>query len=214
MAPRPPRRAGSGGVILGPRALGRLGVLVVLALGAAACSSSAEPRADESPGGQSATEVLLAAAYAGDVAAARAAIEKGGDVNAKDSTQQSAFLIATSEVGDDPALLDLTLEHGADVSAKDSFNGTGLIRAADRGFVRICERLIEAGVDLDHVNSLGWTALLEAVVLGGGDTAHQKVVALLLDKGADRSVKDREGRTALQIAQERGYAEMVALLAG
>jgi uncharacterized protein len=214
MAAQPPQRAGGDGVILGPRMLARIGALVVLVLAAAGCSASAESEADESPVWQSPNEVLLAAAFAGDVGAARAAIEKGGDVNAKDNTQQSAFLISTSEVGDSTDLLDLTLAHGADINAKDSYNGTGLIRAADRGFVTICERLIEAGVDIDHVNNLGWTALLEAVILGGGDRAHQQVVALLLEKGADRSIKDPRGRTALEIAQQSGYDEIAALLAG
>lgn len=59
------------------------------------------------------------------------------DVDAKDSTEQSAYLIATSEVGDDTTLLDVTLAAGADVNATDSYNGTGLIRAADRGYVEV-----------------------------------------------------------------------------
>ena len=60
-------------------------------------------------------------------------------------------------------------ENGADVASLDSYNGTGLIRAADRGFVRIVERLLETEIDVDHVNNLGWTALLEAIILGDGD---------------------------------------------
>ena len=44
---------------------------------------------------------LIAAAYANDVDAARELIEAGADVNAKDASVQSAYLIATSEVGDD-----------------------------------------------------------------------------------------------------------------
>jgi hypothetical protein len=73
---------------------------------------------------------LVAAAYGNHVDVARSPIEAGADVNVKDERQQSAYLIATSEVGDDPRLLELTLASGADVDAKDSYNGTGLIRAA------------------------------------------------------------------------------------
>ena len=40
---------------------------------------------------------------------------QGADVNAKDETVQSAYLVATSEVGDDPSLLELALANGADV---------------------------------------------------------------------------------------------------
>ena len=115
---------------------------------------------------------LLEAAYENDVATARRLVADGADVNAKDDSQQSAYLIATSEVGDDPRLLDLTLGAGADVDAKDGYNGTGLIRAAERGYPRIVARLLETDIDVDHVNRLGWTALLEAVVLGEGGRPH------------------------------------------
>ena len=46
-------------------------------------------------------------------------------------TQQSAYLVATSEGHLD--LLELALEAGADVDAEDSWNGTGLILVAERG---------------------------------------------------------------------------------
>ena len=44
---------------------------------------------------------LVAAAYDNHVEVARSLIEAGADVNVKDERQQSAYLIATSEVGDD-----------------------------------------------------------------------------------------------------------------
>jgi ankyrin repeat protein len=50
---------------------------------------------------------LIRAAWANDVEGARRLIAAGADVNAKDDTEQSAFLIATSE--GHLALLELTL---------------------------------------------------------------------------------------------------------
>ena len=128
---------------------------------------------------------LIEAAFANDVEAARRLIAQGADVNAKDVTQQSAYLIATSEVGDDPRLLELTLANGARVDDKDSYDGTGLIRAAERGHPRIVRRLLEAGIDRDHVNRLGWTALHEAVVLGDGGPDHVATVRALVRGGVD-----------------------------
>ena len=157
---------------------------------------------------------LVAASYGNHVAVAEALIEAGADVNAQDDSQQSAFLIATSEVGDDPRLLELTLRSGADVDARDSYDGTGLIRAADRGYLRIVRRLLETDMDVDHVNRLGWTALLEAVILGGGDAEHTEVVRALVEEGgADAGIPDGNGTTALGHARDRGYEEMVAILA-
>ena len=155
---------------------------------------------------------LIAAAYDNDVGAARRLIAGGADVNAKDGTQQSAYLIATSEVGDDPRLLELTLANGADVNAKDSYNGTGLIRAAERGNHRIVRRLLAAGIDRDHVNRLGWTALHEAVVLGDGGPAHVATVRELVRGGVDVAVPDGDGVTALEHAEDRGFDRIARIL--
>jgi ankyrin repeat protein len=155
---------------------------------------------------------LIEAAYDNDLAAARRLIADGADVNAKDVTQQSAYLIATSEVGDDPRLLELTLANGARVDDKDSYDGTGLIRAAERGHPRIVRRLLDAGVDRDHVNRLGWTALHEAIVLGDGGPAHVATVRELVRGGVDIAVPDGEGVTALAHAEERGFAAVVRIL--
>ncbi len=156
---------------------------------------------------------LVAAAYGNHLEAAEALIEAGADVNAKDDTEQSAYLISTSEVGDDPRLLELTLRNGADVGSLDSYDGTGLIRAADRGHVRIVERLLQTETDVDHVNNLGWTALLEAIILGEGDARHTEVVRLLVEEGgADPNIPDGEGVTPLQHAEQRGYSEMAEIL--
>ena len=155
---------------------------------------------------------LIAAAYANDVDAARALIDDGADVNAKDDSQQSAYLIASSEVGDDPRLLELTFDNGARVNDKDSYNGTALIRAAERGYPRIVRRLLAAGIERDHVNELGWTAVLEAVILGEGGRAHQETVRLLVEGGADTSIPDRDGVTALDHARQRGFDEIAEIL--
>ena len=155
---------------------------------------------------------LIAAAYGNHLEAAEALIGAGADVNRKDETEQSAYLISTSEVGDDPRLLELTLRNGADVESLDSYDGTGLIRAADRGHVRIVEELLETETDVDHVNNLGWTALLEAIILGEGDARHEEVVRLLVEGGADPNLPDGDGVTPLQHAEQRGYSGMAEIL--
>ena len=155
---------------------------------------------------------LGAAAYGNHLEVARALVAAGADVNAKDATVQSPYLIATSEVGDDPRLLELMLGNGANVDDKDSFNGTGLIRAAERGHARIVGRLLRAGIDRDHVNRLGWTALLEAIVLGDGGPRHVATVARLVDGGVDVNVPDADGVSALEHAEDRGYREIARLL--
>ena len=154
---------------------------------------------------------LVAAAYGNHVDVARLMLAAGGDPDEKDATVQSAYLIATSEVGDDPALLDLLLDAGATAESRDSFNGTGLIRAAERGYPRIIARLLDTDIDVNHVNRLGWTALHEAIVLGDGGPAHVEVVRLLVDAGADVNLAGN-GQRPLTQATSRGYDEIAAVL--
>jgi ankyrin repeat protein len=152
----------------------------------------------------------VAAAYGNHLDAARVLIRAGADVNAQDQTQQSAYLIATSEGY--LKLLELTLENGADVNDKDRYNGTGLIRAAERGHERVVKRLLRAGIDRDHVNRLGWTALLEAIVLGSGGARHTGTVRALVEGGVDVNKPDSDGVTPLAHAEDRGYDEITRIL--
>ena len=156
---------------------------------------------------------LVAAAYENNVRVAALLVAAGADVNRKDDTVQSAYLIATSEVGDDTRLLDLTLSAGGDVRSLDSFDGTGLIRAADRGFPRVVRRLLATDIRVDHVNNLGWTALHEAVILGDGGPRYVRVVRLLVEAGADvNKPSRRDGIRPLQHATSRGFDEIAAVL--
>ena len=154
---------------------------------------------------------LIAAARQNQVEVARLLIEAGADVNRQDNSRQSAYLISTSEGYLE--LLKLTLANGADVHSLDFFNGTGLIRAADRGHVEIVAELLTTDIAIDHVNRLGWTALLEAIILGDGGERHTEVVRLLVAAGADVNLADANGVTPLAHAQQRDYAAMVTILA-
>ena len=164
------------------------------------------------PRSEPAPELLVAAA-AGDVEGVRRALAAGADLQQRDASEQTAFLIATSEVGDDPRLLDLLLASGADVRDKDSFNGTGLIRAAERGFPRIVARLLDAGIEVDHVNRLGWTALHEAIILGTGSDRYVRTVRHLVDAGADVMLPSQnDGVRPIEHAERRGFTRIAALL--
>ena len=156
-------------------------------------------------------EQLIAAAWKNDLRRARALIDQGADVNAKDNTVQSAYLISTSEGYLE--LLDLTLRHGADVDSKDSFNGTGLIRAADRGHADIAGRLIQADIKINHINNLGWTALHEAIILGNGSRRYVDTVLVLVAGGADlRLPSQRDQISPLDHATAKGHNEIAKVL--
>ncbi len=155
---------------------------------------------------------LIAADYGNHLELARLLIDAGADVNAQDETQQSAYLVPTADGFVE--LPRLTLAEGADINAKDSYNGTGtgLIRAADRGHVEIIRILLGTQIEIDHVNRLGWTALLEAIILGDGGPRHTEVVRLLVNAGAGVNLADGEGVTPLAHARRKGHTEIAAIL--
>ena len=153
---------------------------------------------------------LIDAAWANDVELARQLIAGGADVNAKDDTVQSAYLIATSEGYLD--LLELTLANGADLTSLDSYNGTGLIRAAERGHADIVGRLLQAGIEVNHVNRPEWTALDEAIVYGDGSPSYVDTVRALVAGGADLGRVASDDRTPLENAQRQGQNAVVVTL--
>lgn len=144
-------------------------------------------------------------------AAIAALIKAGANTAALDKQKYDAVTIAA--VADDPQTLKVLLDNGASAKLTTSvYDGTALIAAAHLGHDEVVRLLIEAGAPLDHVNNLHWTAAIEAVVLGNGGKRHQATLAHLIKAGADISLTDRNGRTPLMLARQRGYAEMVRML--
>jgi uncharacterized protein len=154
---------------------------------------------------------LIVAAFASQDGAFAALAEGGADVNAQDPVGYDAVTIAA--VADDPDLMSLALSLGnRPGNIHTNWNGTALIAAAHLGHAEVVRRLIAAGSPLDHVNNLGWTALIEAVVLGDGGPDHQATVRALVDAGADAGIADRDGRTPLQLAEDRGYDAIAVII--
>lgn len=154
---------------------------------------------------------LHVAAFASREAAVRALAEAGANLNALE--HQAYDIVTIAAVADDLEMLDLALSLGASAGNVTSpYDGTALIASAHLGHHRVVERLIVGGAPLDHVNNLGWTALMEAVVLGDGGPKHIEIVRTLVEAGADKSIADRSGMTPHDHARTRGYLEMTAIL--
>lgn len=173
----------------------------------AASAQLSQPPTDQA----SLDDQLREAAWNNDAARAQRLTAHGADVNAKDETVQSAYLIASSEGYLD--LLRLTLRNGAEIDDKDSWNGTGLIRAAERGHYGVVGELLQAGIDRDHMNRIGYQAVHEAVWLGEDTDDYATTLRVLAAGGVrlDRPSRD-EQLTPLQMARHRGYEGLERLL--
>ena len=154
---------------------------------------------------------LHVAAFVSHLEAFRALAQGGADLNALDAQRYDVVTIAA--VRDDLPLLKLALALGARPGNVTSpYEGTALIAAAHLGHDAVVRELIEAGAPLDHVNNLGWTALIEAVILGDGGPRHAATVRALVQAGASADLADRKGVTPVGHARQRGFAEIVAIL--
>ena len=155
---------------------------------------------------------LHIAAHGGHSDFVRALADAGADMTALDSRRYDIITIAA--VKDDAAMVALAISLGANPRAITSpYEGTALIAAAHLGHADVVRALIAAKAPLDHVNNLGWTAAIEAVILGDGGARHQATLKALVDAGANISLPDREGRTPLDHAKQRGFREMERILA-
>jgi uncharacterized protein len=154
---------------------------------------------------------LHVAAFGGHYAAARALLRLGADANAFDGQRYDIVTIAA--VRNDVEMLKIALAGGGNPrNVTSPYDGTALIAAAHLGHVDIVRTLIAARAPLDHVNNLGWTALIEAVILGDGGRNHAAVVEALVKAGANVNIADRQGATPLALARRRGYAEIGRIL--
>jgi ankyrin repeat protein len=154
---------------------------------------------------------LHVAAHFGHQAAAQALLKGGANPNALDAQKYDIVTIAA--VTNDVPMLKLALAGGTNPKAITSpYNGTALIAAAHLGHAEVVRVLIAAGAPLDHVNNLGWTALMESIVLGNGGKAHTDTLEALVKASANLNIADRQSVTPLGHAKARGYAAMVRIL--
>jgi ankyrin repeat protein len=120
--------------------------------------------------------------------------------------------LAARNPNDSVEMIELFITHGAQIDRSGA-----LIVAAQYGNLEAVRCLISHGA---NVNLIRWTdaiiftrpnqveSALHRAVKGG----HEAVVALLLEKGADMSLEDANGKTALDVARELEKDSMVRLL--
>ena len=102
------------------------------------------------------------------------------------------------------ALLSLT---GADVNGTVTDQKTLLVLAAQYGYTRCSQLLLQAGASLENKDLFGYTALFHACREGRGEC-----VKVLLQAGADVNTSDTKGSTALIEAAYCGQTQCIRLL--
>lgn len=159
--------------------------------------------------GQRQTPLLLAVA-GNHVAVAKALLAAGASPNAQAANQDTPWLLAGASGRTEIIAAMLPLK--PDLTIRNRYGGNALIPACERAHVETAKLLLTSGIDVNHVNNLGWTCLLEIVILGDGGPRHQQVARLVLDAGADPNLPDKDGVSPLQHARKRGQNEVAKLI--
>jgi ankyrin repeat protein len=152
---------------------------------------------------------LLLAVTDDHLETARLLVYLGADPDALDGQHDTPWLV-TGVTGSVP-MAELLLSVDPDLTVRNRYGGLSIIPASERGHADYVERVARTDIDIDHVNDLGWTALLEAVILGEGSDRWQRVVRSLLENGADPGIADRDGVTSLEHARNRGFTEIAQI---
>ena len=155
---------------------------------------------------------LLFAVQHGDRDLALYLIGQGADINTETMNHDTPWLLAGALGRTD--MLEAMLDTGrVDYGKRNRYGGNALIPACERGHVETVRLLLRRSkIDVNHVNNLGWTALLEAVMLSDGGPRHIEIVKLLLAAGANPNIADKDGVTPLQHARDRRYDAIAAMI--
>ena len=138
-------------------------------------------------------------------------ISAGADINKQDETCFNPFLLSC--LNNDLTLLRLILPAKPDLNVLSRFGGVGITPASEKGHVEIVRELLtHTDINVNHTNFVGWTPLLEAIVLNDGGAKQQEIVKLLLDHGANPHMTDKYVKKPLELAREKGYREIAELL--
>ncbi|MFZ3108443.1 MAG: ankyrin repeat domain-containing protein [Lactococcus raffinolactis] len=155
---------------------------------------------------------LLIAVHQNQIPITKLLIDAGANINQQDVIQDSPYLYAGAQ-GRTEILAYMLAHTTPDQSVYNRFGGNALIPAAEKGHLENVKLLLaDKRVAIDHQNKFGYTALIEAVGLRDGSQIYQEIVAELLRNGANSSLRDNSGRTALDYANQLGYGNIAQML--
>jgi ankyrin repeat protein len=144
--------------------------------------------------------MLMLAAASGVVTAVDQILKDHPDVNAQDKNGRTALMAAVNgnhDRANSPEIdrawvVRILLEAGADPNTRDEDGNTALIDATEDSNAVLV--LLQGGANINAQNKAGQTALINC--------ANPAVASVLLANHADSSIRDADGKTALDLARQ------------
>lgn len=135
-------------------------------------------------------------------------IKKGAGLNVKNNSGRTPFHRFCGLRGR-IKLIKMSAEKGADIHTRDNDNKTTLHTAVETWDKNVVRFLMESGVNKNTQDNKGKTALHYAVQNG---SYFLDLIKEMIEKGADITIKDKEGKTPLDLASEGKHKEIIELL--
>ena len=146
------------------------------------------------------------AAREGDVASVVSYVQQNGDVDVRNDSGYTPFILATYH-GHDEVATEL-IRAGADACALDEKGSNAYMGVAFKGYTHTAQwLLLNTNCDVNHQNYAGQTALMMASLFG-----REEIVRLLLQQGANPEIVDYQGNTAESLAQGQGLTHILDII--
>jgi ankyrin repeat protein len=157
--------------------------------------------ADAKPSERGRHAPMQYAAMSGDIESVKLLLARGAEASAEAVSESVTF--------GHPDVVQALVEAGANVSLTES-SGINLLHwATITNRASVIPVLVKAGVPLNETDEFGYTPLMYAASVDEGDTETLKA---LLEAGADRGIRNGEGRTALEQARRYKHVERMNAL--
>ena len=151
--------------------------------------------------------MLLQACKNNNKGVAQAFLKRGGvDVNKRDESGNTPLIYACLKGARD--LVKLLLDNGADVGLGNQKNRMPIHAAAENGNFQIISMLLDAGADVNSTDNGGVTPLMILAQRGKTDAA----LKLMENADIDISIRENDGRMAIDFATAAGLRELVKTL--
>lgn len=138
-------------------------------------------------------------------------IDAGADINLQDETCYNPFLYGC--INGDLKLVKIMIRAKANVELLTRFGGVGITPASEKGHVEVVRELLTTtDINVNHTNFVGWTPLIEAIILNNGGKRQQEIVKMLIEHGANVQMTDKYGVTPLELARGKGYRKIEQIL--